>query len=185
MSKITSTNYDLTSLTLKLHKMSKKKNLHCISRAWHVLFRFLWNNIIFNNTVYQYLLETQLERPFAKRIISKSWYRHRHQDPHRHRKKKTVLYSAAFMFVFRSYLWSETSMVSSFSTALAGLAERFSSCLEQLFCRETVRACLWRKELHSRRYLRSCKNTELKAAACRFVNLWWRASLQITSWKFL
>lgn len=88
MSKITSTNYDLTSLTLKLHKMSKKKNLHCISRAWHVLFRFLWNNIIFNNTVYQYLLETQLERPFAKRIISKSWYRHRHQHPHRHRKKK-------------------------------------------------------------------------------------------------
>ena len=38
--------------------------------------------------------------------------------------------------------------------------EDFSCYLEQLFCREPISACFWRKELHHGRYFRSFKNTE-------------------------
>ena len=38
--------------------------------------------------------------------------------------------------------------------------EDFSCYLEQLFCREPISACFWRKELHHGRYFRSFKNKE-------------------------
>ena len=49
------------------------------------------------------------------------------------------------IFAFRSFLWSKTRLPGS-----------SSRCLVQLFCREPVSTRFWRKELHSRRYLRNC-----------------------------
>ena len=51
-------------------------------------------------------------------------------------------------------------MVKYFSSTLDDLPGSFSRFLEQLFCRKPVSACFLRKELHSRRYLRSFKNTQ-------------------------
>ena len=134
-----------------------KKSPSYKSRTWHSLFRFLLiiyymiinNIIIFSNTVYQYLLKHS-----SLGTIWKFW--HRHWRRHRYC-KKFILPSEVFIFAIRSYLWSETSVVKSYSSTLAVFSGRFSCCLEQLFCREHIRACFWRKELHSRRYLRSFK----------------------------
>ena len=48
--------------------------------------------------------------------------------------------------------------------------EDFSCYLEQLFCREAISACFWRKELHHGRYFRSFKNTEGSSLqVCQFL----------------
>ena len=49
-------------------------------------------------------------------------------------------------------------MVKYFSSTIADLPGSLRRCLEQLFCRKPANA--WRKELHSRRYLKSFKNTQ-------------------------
>ena len=51
-------------------------------------------------------------------------------------------------------------MVKYFSSALADIPGSFRWCLEYLFCRKPVSICFWRKELHSRRYFKSFKNTQ-------------------------
>ena len=67
----------------------------------------------------------------------------------------------ALIFAFRSFLLSKTSMVKSFSNTLASFPESVCFCLEQLFCRDVVSACVWRKELYLRKcYLTSFKNTQ-------------------------
>ena len=68
-------------------------------------------------------------------------------------------------FCFSKFYMKKTSMVKYFSSILADLPSNFRRCLEQLFCRKPVSAWFWRKQLHSRRYLRSFKNTH-----GRFVN---------------
>ena len=102
---------------------------------------------------------------FVKKLISAIW-----KSPHQHlgisididvsigiAKKFFVLQS--FYLCLLKYLMKKISMVKSFSSTLAHLIGSFSHCLEQLFCRKPVSTCFWRKELHSRRYLRSFKNT--------------------------
>ena len=66
----------------------------------------------------------------------------------------------ALIFTFRSFLWSKTSMVKSFSNTLASFPGSVCCCLEQLFCRDVASACFWRKELRHGRYLRSFKNMQ-------------------------
>ena len=51
-------------------------------------------------------------------------------------------------------------MMKSFPSTLVGLPGSFSCYLEQLFFAEPVRFCFRRKELHSRCYFRSFKNTQ-------------------------
>ena len=69
-----------------------------------------------------------------------------------------VLHSLCFCL--SKFYMKKISMVKYFWTTLADLTGSFSRCLEQLLCRKPVSACFWRKELHSRRYLRSLKNTQ-------------------------
>ena len=66
----------------------------------------------------------------------------------------------ALSFAFRSFLWSKTSMVKSFSTTFVNLPGSVCCYLEQLFSREVVSACFWRKKLRHGRCLRSFKNTQ-------------------------
>ena len=63
-------------------------------------------------------------------------------------------------FCLSKFYMKKTSMVKYFSSTLAGLSCSFIQCLEQLFCRKPVSVCYLRKALHSRRYLRSFKNTQ-------------------------
>ena len=63
-------------------------------------------------------------------------------------------------FCFSKFYMKKTSVVKYFSSTLADLPGSFKQCLEQLFCGKPVRTSIWRKELHSRRYLRSFKNTQ-------------------------
>ena len=84
---------------------------------------------------------------------STSQHQHRHWRWHQHRHCK-------FFFAFRSFLWSKTSMVKSFSTTFVNLPGSVCCYLEQLFSREVVSACFWRKKLRHGRYLRSFKNTQ-------------------------
>ena len=63
-------------------------------------------------------------------------------------------------FWFSKFYMKKTSMVKYLSSTLADRPGSFRRCLEQLFCRKPVSACFWRKELHSRRYFRSFKNTQ-------------------------
>ena len=65
----------------------------------------------------------------------------------------------SFYFCLSKFLMKKKSMVKSFSSILAHLPGSFSRCLERLFCRKPVSSCFWRKELHSRCYLRSFKKT--------------------------
>ena len=67
-------------------------------------------------------------------------------------------------FAFRSFLWSKTSIVKSLSNTLASFSGSVYCCLEQLFCRDIVSACLWRKELRHGRYLIVFKTR--KAESC-------------------
>ena len=66
----------------------------------------------------------------------------------------------ALIFAFQSFLLIKTSMVKSFSNTLSSFPESVCCCLEQLFCRDVVSACFWRKELRHGRYLRNFKNTQ-------------------------
>ena len=89
--------------------------------------------------------------------------------------QKNFFFLRSFYFYFSKFLMKKTSMVKSFSSTLVHLPGNFSRCLEQLFCRKPVSNCFWRQELHSRRNLRSFKNTH-----------GWKLhfALEITSWKF-
>ena len=75
--------------------------------------------------------------------------------------QKVYFVFEVFIFTFRSFLWSKTSIVKSFSSTLPSLSGRFSCCLEQLFFRQPIMVCFRRKELDSNRYLRSFKNTQV------------------------
>ena len=63
-------------------------------------------------------------------------------------------------FCLSKFYMKKISMVKYFWSTLADLPGSFSQYLEQLFCKKSVSACFWRKKLHSRRYLRSFKNTQ-------------------------
>ena len=88
--------------------------------------------------------------------------------------KKKFFSCEVFVFAFRSFLWRKYLWWSPFLSTLAHLSGSFSRRLEQLFCRKPVSTCFWRKELHSRRYLRSFKNTQgiqgtpLEILSCKF-----------------
>ena len=94
--------------------------------------------------------------------ISASASRHQHQHWHRHwhRHCKIFLSFKALIFTFRSFLLSKISMVKFFSNALASFSASVCCCLEQLFCRDVISTCFWRKELRHGRYLKSFKNTQ-------------------------
>ena len=89
--------------------------------------------------------------------------------------QKKNFFLRSFYFYLSKFLMKKTATVKSFSSTLAHLPGNFSRCLEQLFCRKPVSNCFWRQELHSRRNLRSFKNTH-----------GWKLhfALEITSWKF-
>ena len=94
---------------------------------------------------------------FVKKLISAIWKsRHQHLGISIGIAKKVL---RSFYFCLSKYLMKKISIVKSFSSTLAHLIGSFSGCLEQLFCRKPVSTCFLRKELHSRRYLRSFKNT--------------------------
>ena len=90
-------------------------------------------------------------RPFGNLGISILASAPRNQ--HRHYKK----------FLFLPFEVSyEENIYKSFSSTLAHLSGSFSRCLvefQQLFCKKPVSTCFWRKEIHSRRYLRTFRNT--------------------------
>ena len=94
--------------------------------------------------------------------ISASASRHQHQHWHRlrHRHCKIFLSFKALVFTFWSFLLSKISMVKFFSNALASFPVSVCCCLEQLFCRDVLSACFWRKELHHGCYLRSFKKRQ-------------------------
>ena len=91
---------------------------------------------------------------------SASQHQHRHWRRHRHRHCKSFLPFEALKFAFRKFLLSKTSMVKSFSDTLASFPESVCRRLEQLFCRDVVSTCFWRKELRHGRYLRSFKDMQ-------------------------
>ena len=64
----------------------------------------------------------------------------------------------ALIFAFWSFLLNKTSMVK--PNTLASFTETVCCCLEQLFCRDIISACFWRKELPHWRYVRSFKNMQ-------------------------
>ena len=117
---------------------------------------FLWTFFFFS------------DKPFHKTApnghleisASTSQHQHRHFRRHRHRHCKFYLLSEALNFAFRSFLWSKTSMVKSFLNTLPSFPGNVCCCLEQLFCRDVVSACFWKKELRHGRYFRSFKNTQ-------------------------
>ena len=74
--------------------------------------------------------------------------------------QKKFFFSQSLYFCLSKFYMKKTSMVKYFWSTLADLPGSFSRYLEQLFCRKLVSACFWRKELLSRRYLRSFKNTQ-------------------------
>ena len=82
-----------------------------------------------------------------------------HQRRHWQWIAKKFFFLRSFYFCISKFLMRKTSMVKSFSSTLAYLPGSFSCCLEQLLSRKPVTTCFWRKELHSRRYIRSFKNT--------------------------
>ena len=83
------------------------------------------------------------------------------------------------------FFMNKTSMGLPFQVHLQVLSEGFSCCLEQLFSREPVSTCLWKKELHSRRYLRSFKNRQGWNPQFPGLNFWEGTLLEVTFWNFL
>ena len=73
---------------------------------------------------------------------------------------KKLFCLAKSLFLPFEVLYEENIHGDYFSSTLAELPGSFSRCLEQLFCRKPIGRCILRKELHSRRYLRSFKNTQ-------------------------
>ena len=72
----------------------------------------------------------------------------------------------SFDFCLTRYIMKQNIHDEVLFIALAG----FSCSLEQLFCRQPVNACFWRKELHHERYFRSFKNTwSFSLQVCKFL----------------
>ena len=88
--------------------------------------------------------------------------RRQHRHWRRHRHCKNFLLFEALIFAFGSFLLSKTSMVKFFSNTLASFPGSVYCCLDQLFCRDVISTCFWRKKLRHGRYLRSFKNTQVR-----------------------
>ena len=161
----------------KFEEIYYKNDRHCQMFMWHprnfcLIFFMDWSQIFRFKMCCSVLMLTSMFTLATKSIAkwseisghleisaSTSRHQHRHWRRHRHQHCKTVFFLAKFLFCFLKFLMKKTSMMKSFSSTLAHLPWSFSRCLELLFCRKPVSTCFWRKELHSRRYLRSFKNT--------------------------
>ena len=112
---------------------------HC--KNCFTLGKFLWKNRIFLSNRPQYFffyLVTRHCHPFS-----------------------TIIHFPLISYPTSTKLSSKISMVEFFLKWISDLSGKFGCWIERLFCRETVGACFYRKELHKRRVSRVLKRKEL------------------------